>query len=129
MFEGPYSQALCDTRIVVAYCGLLYCATMRARYVFPFALLLIPFIYVAQSSAPPEAMTFRVIFGEKDQSPTKWDGTITASGARVSRIDLWRSGENDSVNGVGGWKLSTAASAPGTDQRLGKIAPKGVVIT
>jgi hypothetical protein len=74
-------------------------------------------------------LTFRVIFGESDGEPTRWDGTIQSSGARIVRIELWRAGDNDSVDGTRGWKVATAASPPGTDQRLGRIAPKGVLVT
>jgi hypothetical protein len=101
---------------------------MKSRFLLPFALL-IPAIYIAQNSTPAEPVTFRIIFGEADTAPTRWDGSVEASGATISRIDLWRGGEEDSLPLSHGWKIGTVASPPGTGQRLGKIAPKGVLIT
>ena len=101
---------------------------MKSRYLLPL-LLLLPAIYIAQNSTPAAPVTFRVIFGEGDSTPMRWDGTVTSSGSRIANIFLWREGSADRIDGTRGWKLSTAPSPPGTDQRLGKIAPKGVVIT
>ena len=101
---------------------------MKTRYFLP-VVLLIPAIYIAQNTKTQGSVTFRLIFGESDTAPTGWDGTIQAAGARITRIEPWRAGEEDRIDGSRGWKLTTAASAPGTDQRLGKIAPKGVLVT
>ncbi len=101
---------------------------MKARYLLPFAFL-IPAIYIAQNSTPPDPVTFRIIFGESDTAPTRWDGSVQTSGANITRIDPWRAGDEDTIDGTRGWKLGTVASSPGTDQRLGKVAPKGVLIT
>jgi hypothetical protein len=101
---------------------------MKLRYCLP-VVLLIPVVYIAQNATPAEPASFRIIFGEADTAPAKWDGTVTASGARVTRIELWRAGEEDQIDGTRGWKLSTVESSPGTEQRLGKIAPKGVIIS
>ena len=96
---------------------------MKLRFFLPIALLM------AQNTTAADPVTFRIIFGEADTAPTRWDGSVQASGARISRIELWRAAEEDSVDGTRGWKLGTVESAPGTQQRLGKIAPKGVLIT
>src|SRR6185503_11847414 len=101
---------------------------MKPRFLLPLVLV-IPAIYIAQNNPPADAVVFRIIFGESDSAPTRWDGSIQASGAQISRIEAWRGDEEDTVDGLRGWKLATAVSPPGTDQRLGKIAPKGVLIT
>jgi hypothetical protein len=86
-------------------------------------------VSIAQNSTPPETTTFRIIFGESDTSPTQWDGEVAVSRGRITRMDQWRNGENDRIDGTSGWKLRTVESAVGTEQRLGKIAPKGVLVT
>lgn len=101
---------------------------MRLRYILPFALL-IPALFIAQNSTPADPVVFHIIFGEGDSAPTHWDATIQAPGARIARIDLWRASEEDSVDSTRGWKLTTQPSPPGTAERLGKIAPKGVFVT
>ena len=101
---------------------------MKTRFLLAFALL-IPVVHIAQNTTPSSPVTFRLIFGESDTEPTRWDGSVESSGARISRVELWRGGEGDSLPLSHGWKLGTVASPPGTAQRLGKIAPKGLLIT
>jgi hypothetical protein len=102
---------------------------MKSRYLW-LLLLLILASYIAQTSTPAlEPATFRIIFGEADASPSQWDSQLAVSGARVTRLELWRADDNDRIDGTSGWKLSTLASPPGTAQRLGKVAPKGVIVT
>jgi hypothetical protein len=47
----------------------------------------------------------------------------------VTKIEPWRAGDNDRIDGTRGWQLGTVASPPGTAQRLGKVAPKGLILT
>jgi hypothetical protein len=75
-----------------------------------------------------ESVSFRLVFGEGDSAPSRWDGSVSASGGRVERVSVWRGDEDDRAEGTS-WKLGTAESSPGTQLRLGKIAPKGVLIT
>ncbi len=100
---------------------------MKSLYFLPL-LFIFPGVSFAQNSTLTRPVTFRVIFGEADTAPTRWDGAVSATGARISRIEPWRAGDDDHVDGTRGWKMSTVASPPGTEQRLGKIAPKGVII-
>ena len=90
---------------------------------------LLAFILLVPANMRAEPVVFRIIFGESDTAPTRWDGSVEAAGASIGGVELWRGGEEDSLPSAHGWKLTTAASPPGTDQRLGKIAPKGVVVT
>jgi hypothetical protein len=91
---------------------------------------LIPVAFIAQNATPAaNPLTFRIIFGESDSVPTRWDGEVAVSGARVTKIEPWRAGDNDRIDGTRGWQLGTVASPPGTAQRLGKVAPKGLILT
>jgi hypothetical protein len=91
---------------------------------------LIPAFCIAQTVTPSaDSLTFRIIFGESDAVPTRWDGELGVSGARVTKIEPWRTDDNDRIDGTHGWKLGTVASPPGTAQRLGKVAPKGLIVT
>jgi hypothetical protein len=93
-------------------------------------LSLLSAVSIAQNSSPAGRATFRLIFGESESEPTRWDGSVQTSGAHLSEIQIWRGAEADAADSASHtWKLATAASAPGTARRLGKIAPKGVLIT
>ncbi len=52
-------------------------------------------------------LAVRVRFGLKDAAPTNWDSTVSVKAGRVTAIDGWRFGQEDSVTGVTGWKAST----------------------
>jgi hypothetical protein len=92
-------------------------------------LYLLPLLLLAQSPSASAPVTFRIIFGEADTAPAQWDGEVSVAGGQVTHILPWRAHAADRIDGTRGWKMSTEESAPGTDQRLGKIAPKGVMIT
>jgi hypothetical protein len=102
---------------------------MKSPY-FWLVLPLIPAAFIAQTATPPaDPLTFRIIFGASDAVPTRWDGEIAVSGSRATKIEPWRTDENDRIDGTRGWRLGTVASPPGAAQRLGKVAPKGVILT
>jgi hypothetical protein len=48
----------------------------------------------------------RILLGVGDPQATRWDGSITASGATVSRLEPWRFEEPDTISGSD-FKLST----------------------
>ena len=46
----------------------------------------------------------RVLLGVTDETSVNWDGSVTADGVRVTRLDPWRFGKEDELNravGVG----------------------------
>ncbi len=66
----------------------------------------------AEMPATPEnRVHYCILFGIGDTEPTKWDGSIEATGARVLSMQGWRLDEGDAVEGneirSGEWKLST----------------------
>jgi hypothetical protein len=50
----------------------------------------------------------RVLLGLTDESANNWDGSITAEGAQITRLDPWRFGKNDEIHPDNSWKISTA---------------------
>jgi hypothetical protein len=118
----------------------------RIRY----ALLLLPlgllflFARPAQRGTPatPPAnddVTMRVTFGYLRLAPKPYDGSVTASGGRIRKIDLWRGLQQDSVSGDS-WKLSVRRlmfenqpdhpnSIPAGSGPVMNIVPAAVIVT
>jgi len=74
---------------------------------------LIPSDLPAAESAPadggslkPGRVCLRVQLGLKDQENTRWDGEVRVAPGSVARLEVWRKGAQDSVEGSS-WKLST----------------------
>ena len=63
---------------------------------------------LAISTIYAEDVGVRVILGLGDTSPTKWDGSATASGAAIRAIEPWRFEDPDAIDGTS-WKVSTRA--------------------
>ncbi len=62
----------------------------------------------ALSAGAQAAVGVRVILGLTDKTPTKWDGTVSAKGARITGIEPWRfEGEDALAGGGNSWNLST----------------------
>ncbi len=78
----------------------------------------------AAISSPP-AQSFLVILGVGDRVATRWDGSITATGAAILSLKGWRFDAADSISGTDSWKLGTRASAgvgaPGPFEENGVI--------
>ena len=49
----------------------------------------------------------RVLLGVTDEASVSWDGSVTADGARVTRLDPWRFGKDDELSLDNSWKIST----------------------
>jgi hypothetical protein len=70
----------------------------------------------------------RIRFGLKDQSNTKWDGTVSVAPGKVAAIDGWRFQQTDKVIGTTGWQASTrplAQRRSNNPGKAGKAAKKG----
>lgn len=90
------------------------------------------------AAAPGSAVTFRVVFGENQERPKDYSGSVTVTQGRVLHVEPWRFGAGDAVEGSS-WKLTTKyavfenqpdfprpMSTPGAPQNL---VPAGVTIT
>src|ERR1700687_3426350 len=65
-------------------------------------------ILVLGLSLPAEAQIgVRVLLGVTDEAAAKWDGSVSAEGARVTRLDPWRFGKEDTIKDDGSWQIST----------------------
>jgi hypothetical protein len=47
------------------------------------------------------------VLGLSDTSPTKWDGSVVARGARITSIEGWRFDEDDALAAGNSWRIST----------------------
>jgi hypothetical protein len=54
----------------------------------------------------PKLVEYCILFGVGETEPTKWDGSIEPSGARIRQISIWREDGDDKIDG-NSWKLST----------------------
>jgi hypothetical protein len=54
----------------------------------------------------PSASSFKITFGERQESERDYTGTLTLSEGRVTSLAPWRFLEGDAVQGTSGWKLT-----------------------
>ena len=85
-------------------------------------------------SLPPtgsrDLLQFAVLFGVGDSEPAAWDGSIAASGARVTSLDIWRPAESD-TSGAQSWKLATRRVnlTRGMQRLEAPVLPNGIYVT
>lgn len=80
----------------------------------------------------PDAVSLRIQLGLKDQEESRWDGSLRVAPGRVARLEIWRKGKADVLEGTT-WKLGTR-SAPRFKARAKKPTPdlpvaNGVLVT
>jgi len=85
-------------------------------------------LHAATLSYTP-SQSYLIALGVNDQTPTAWDGSITASGATILSLQGWRFSDGDSVTGTTGWKLSTRESPPPPSQTSGPMQENGIIVT
>jgi len=59
------------------------------------------------SAEPQSAAGVRLVLGLTDKSGTKWDGSVSAEGARITAVDPWRFEGDDAVLDGNSWRVST----------------------
>ena len=65
------------------------------------------FLLMAALAAQAQAATgVRLVLGLTDKAQVKWDGSVTARGARVTSIDGWRFEDGDEATGTS-WRAQT----------------------
>jgi hypothetical protein len=70
----------------------------------------------------------RILLGVTDQATTKWDGSVQASGARITSIEPWRFDGQDAMAGSNAWKCETHPPRLfGAAQNAGHVA-NGVMV-
>jgi hypothetical protein len=72
----------------------------------------------------------RVLLGLTDGQSTRWDGSVTVSGARITRIDPWRFGADNEIHGDNSWRVSTRPVVMTFDSSVDRppIADNGVIV-
>jgi hypothetical protein len=81
-------------------------------------------------SSRRDLLQFAVLFGVGDSEPAAWNGTITASGARVTALDIWRPAESDAT-AAQAWKLATRRVnlTRGMQRAVAPVLPNGIYVT
>lgn len=69
-------------------------------------LRLVPLTLLLATALQAERVQYCILFGVGDEEPTRWDGSLEASGARIVDLSGWRLGREDSVSGSS-WRLAT----------------------
>ena len=64
------------------------------------------FAIVSTATLANAAVEVRVVFGQGDQTGVVWDGSVTASGARITGIAPWRFEGADAILSNNAWKAS-----------------------
>src|SRR5271167_3879952 len=77
----------------------------------------------------PAAQSFLVILGVGDKTPTKWDGSITATGATILSLQGWRFSATDAISGTSSWTLSSRQAPPPPSQTSGPMQENGIIVT
>jgi hypothetical protein len=85
------------------------------------------------------AVSFRVVFGEKQERPKDYSGSISLSAGKLLGIKPWRFFGTDTIEGGAAWKLQTKAavfeaqpdmprplSTPG---QIPNLVPAGITVT
>ncbi|MFN7936049.1 MAG: hypothetical protein U0R19_22150 [Bryobacteraceae bacterium] len=70
--------------------------------------LLLIFIALAPALCAQNRIGVRILLGLTDRQPTRWDGSVRATGARITSVEPWRFEQQDSISGTS-WKCSTRA--------------------
>ena len=69
-------------------------------------LTLMPLTLLLATALQAERVRYCILFGVGDEEPTRWDGSLEASGARILDLSGWRLGREDSVSRAS-WRLAT----------------------
>src|SRR5690348_4048896 len=88
-----------------------------------FCLILTQFGLRSQNNAAvasPDTLSFRVAFGAQDKQPARWDGSVSASGARIAKVEGWRFLSADGIQNQS-WKAGTQQSRQGTESVFGPV--------
>ena len=73
------------------------------------------------------AVSVRLLLGVGDTQTTVWDGSVTASGARITSLEPWRFEATDEILAANQWKVSTHRMRSWYGPPA--FVPNGVVIT
>ncbi|MEO7649733.1 MAG: hypothetical protein ABIZ80_04645, partial [Bryobacteraceae bacterium] len=87
---------------------------------------LLPGILTFFSLQLDAAVGVRVVLGIGDKAGVKWDGSVTATGARITSITSWRFDADDAVLPSNAWRVFTrpVRSRPG----VAPVVPNGVIV-
>ncbi len=111
-------------RYVVAILFVLaVAAVLGRRLIYPNNSL-----HAATLSSTP-SQSYLMIMGVNDQTPTTWDGSITATGATILSLQGWRFSGTDAITGTTGWKMATREAPPPPTLTSGPMQENGIIVT
>src|SRR4029450_4625321 len=84
-------------------------------------------LLAALSTAAHGATGVRVLLGLTDKATTKWDGGVSARGARIVSLEPWRFEGEDSITG-NQWRISTHAVRLFGAQAARPVVANGVIV-
>jgi hypothetical protein len=86
-------------------------------------------LLAAPETLPAQSKTgVRILLGLNGGQPAKWDGSVTARGARVTLIEPWRFEREDSITGSS-WKISTRPPRLfGAANQIQQTVANGVIV-
>ncbi len=101
--------------------------------------LLLTLAVAMTAPAADEAVSFRIVFGERRDRPADYSGSIQLTAGRVTRLAPWRFFGGDAIEGERAWKLTVKKArfenqpdAPRpmmTGVEVLNVVPAGVVVT
>jgi len=84
------------------------------RFLVPGAAIAIFSLVLTRSAPVPQAeaasantLSFRITFGERQELPRDYSGSIRLSSGEVERLSPWRFFDGDEIDGRSGWTLKT----------------------
>ncbi len=90
-------------------------------------------------AASANALSFRITFGERQEIPRDYSGSISLSSGEVARLSPWRFFDDDEIDGRSGWTLKTKrarfesqpdqARFMSTSVQIENVVPAGIVAT
>jgi hypothetical protein len=86
-------------------------------------------VLIAVSPAAHAAVGVRVLLGLSDKATTKWDGGVSARGARIVSLEPWRFEGGDDITG-NQWRISTHPIRlfGGAARQLPGVVANGVIV-
>jgi hypothetical protein len=84
---------------------------------------------LAAPISSPTAQSCLVIFGIGDKTDTNRDGSISATGGTILRLDGWRFTGSDAITGTTSWKMLSRSAPPGPSETTGPMQENGLVVT
>src|SRR2546429_2530067 len=82
-------------------------STRRSKTTPPMIRSILTLILLLAASPAGAAVAVRILLGVGEGAAAKWDGGVTARGARITAVEPWRFDGDDAMLPGNRWKMST----------------------